>query len=397
MTAKTANRHPETLALHGGVFRSDPVSGAVAPPIYLTTSYQFRDSEHARRLFALEELGYTYTRTINPTREVLERRVAALEEGFAALALATGIAASLYSLLNLAWTGDNVVISADVAGGRNAGIVSSLRQFGIEVRLADPEKPETFVAATDDRTRAYYAESLSVPELRLFPIAEVARSGLKAGIPLIIDNTALPLTCRPLEQSAAVVVYSAAEYLGGHATTAGGLIIDSGKFPWAKHAARFPSLTEPDDSYHGVIWTEVVKKWNATPFVPRTRAHLLRDLGAAINPMAVFQLIQGVETLPLRIRRHNSNAQSTASYLAEHPKVSALSAGNGALTGFDLPSAEAASRFVAALWLFRVSKAYGDVRSTVVAPVTGNRVLLSIGLEHDDDILADLQQALAKA
>ncbi len=397
MTAKTANRHPETLALHGGVFRSDPVTGAVVPPIYLTTSYQFRDSEHARRLFALEELGYTYTRTINPTREVLERRVAALEGGFAALALATGIAASLYSLLNLAWTGDNVVISADVAGGRNAGIVSSMRQFGIEVRLADPEKPETFIALTDERTRAYYAESLSVPGLQHFPIARVAQSGLSAGVPLIIDNTALPLTCRPLDLGAAIVIYSAAEYLGGHAATTGGLIVDSGKFPWPEHAARFPSLTEADDSYHGVVWTEVVKKWNAMPFVPRTRAHLLRDLGAAINPMAVFQLIQGIETLPLRIRRHNSNARRTASYLAEHPKVSALSAGNGALIGFDLPSAEAVSRFVDALWLFRVSKAYGDVRSTVVAPVTGNRVLLPIGLEHEDDILSDLEQALAKA
>ena len=247
MTAKTSNRHPETLALHGGVFRSDPVTGAVAPPIYLTTSYQFRDSEHARRLFALEELGYTYTRTINPTREVLERRVAALEGGFAALALATGIAASLYSLLNLVRAGDNVIVSADVAGGRNVGLLSSLRQFGIEVRLAEPGKPETFVALADDRTRAYYAESLSVPGLRLFPVAEVAQSGLKIGVPLIIDNTALPVTCRPLEQGAAVVIYSAAEYLDGHATTTGGLIVDGSKFPWAEHAARFPSLTEPDE------------------------------------------------------------------------------------------------------------------------------------------------------
>ena len=247
MTTKSGNRHPETLALHGGLFRADPVTGAVAPPIYLTTSYQFRDSEHARRLFALEELGYTYTRTINPTREILERRVAALEGGVAALALATGIAASLYALLNLTWAGDNVIISADVADGRNAGLLASLRQFGIEVRLANPEKPETFLALTDDRTRAYYAESLGVPGLHLFPIAEVAQLGLSAGVPLIIDNTALPLTCRPLDLGAAVMVYSAAEYLGGHATTAGGLIVDGGKFPWAEHAARFPSLTEPDE------------------------------------------------------------------------------------------------------------------------------------------------------
>lgn len=375
MTTKSGNRHPETLALHGGLFRADPVTGAVAPPIYLTTSYQFRDSEHARRLFALEELGYTYTRTINPTREILERRVAALEGGVAALALATGIAASLYALLNLTWAGDNVIISADVADGRNAGLLASLRQFGIEVRLADPEKPETFLALTDDRTRAYYAESLGVPGLHLFPIAEVAQLGLSAGVPLIIDNTALPLTCRPLDLGAAVMVYSAAEYLGGHATTAGGLIVDGGKFPWAEHAARFP---------------------NATPFVPRTRAHLLRDFGAAINPMAVFQLIQGVETLPLRIRRHSANARRASAYLAEHPKVSGLAAGHGALIAFDLSSAEAVRCFVDALWLFRVSKAYGDVRSTVVAPQTGKRVLLSIGLEHEDDILADLEQALAE-
>jgi len=397
MTAKSGNRHPETLALHCGLFRADPVTGAVVPPIYLTTSYQFRDSEHARRLFALEELGYTYTRTVNPTREVLERRVAALEGGVAALALATGIAASLYALLNLAWAGDNVVISADVAEGRNTRLLASLRQLGIEVRLADPEKPETFFASTDDRTRAYYAESLSVPELRLFSIADVAQSGLKAGVPLIIDNTALPLTCRPLDLGAALVVYSAAEYLGGHATTAGGLIVDGGKFPWTEHASRFPSLTEPDDSYHGVIWTEVVKQWNAAPFVPRTRAHLLRDFGAAINPIAVFQLIQGIETLPLRIRRHNANARRAAAYLAEHPKVSGLAAGHGALLAFNLPSSAAARRFVDALWLFRVSRAYGDVRSTVVAPVTGKRLLLSIGLEHEDDILADLEQALIKA
>jgi O-acetylhomoserine (thiol)-lyase len=397
MTTKAGARHPETLALHGGQFRSDPVTSSVAPPIYLTTSYQFRDNEHARRLFALEELGYTYTRTINPTREFLERRVAALEGGVAALALATGIAASLYALLNLARAGDNVVISAGVASGRNAGLLASLRQLGVEARLADPERPEDFLALTDGRTRAYHAESLSLPDLRLFPIAEVARLARGAGVPLLIDNSALPLTCRPFELGAAVAIYSAAEYFGGHATTQGGLIVDSGQFRWEEHAARFPTLTEPDESYHGVVWTEVVKKWGAAPFVPRTRARLLRDLGAAINPMAVFQLIQGVETLPLRIRRHTANAKRAAAFLVGHPKVAGLAA-EGAFIAVDLPSAEAAKRFVSALWLFRVSRAYGDVRSVVVAPaLMGSRALLSVGLEHEDDILADLDRALGQS
>jgi O-acetylhomoserine (thiol)-lyase len=398
MTTKTAARHSETLALHGGQFRSDPVTGSVVPPIYFTTSYQFRDTEHARRLFALEELGYTYTRTVNPTREFLERRVAALEGGVAALALATGTAAFLYAILNLTRAGDNIVISAEVAKGRNAGLLSALRQLGVEARLADAAKPEGFLASTDERTRAYYAESLSIPALALFPIAEVAQIGLGAGVPLLIDNTALPLTCRPLELGAAIVLYSGAEYLGGHATTQGGIIVDGGKFPWAEHAARFASLTEPDSSYHGVIWTEVVKQWNAAPFVPRTRAHLLRDLGAAINPQAVFQLIQGVETLPLRIRRHNANASRVAAFLAEQPQVSELTTGQGALLAFDLENADAKRRFTEALWLFRASKSYGEVRSTLVTPSpSGNRVLLSIGLEHEEDLLADLEQALAEA
>jgi O-acetylhomoserine (thiol)-lyase len=397
MNAKSAARHPETLALHGGLYRADPITGSVAPPIYLTTSYLYRDSEHARRLFALEEIGYTYTRTSNPTREFLERRVAALEGGVAALAVATGIAASLYAILNLARGGDNIVISQDVAGGRNSGLLASLRQLGIEVRLVDADDPRAFASATDERTRAFYAESLSIPGLRLFPIAETARLGREAGVPLLIDNTALPLTCRPLELGAAIAIYSAAEYLGGHGATDGGLIVDGGAFPWEAHAARFPTLTEPDESYHGAVWTDVVKKWNAAPFIPRTRADLLRDLGAAINPLAVFQLLQGVETLPLRIRRHNANARRAAGFLAEHKAVSGLAAGHGALIAFDLPSIEAAKRFIGALWLFRVSKAYGDVRSTVVAPAPlGKRVLLAIGLEHEDDLLADLEQALFK-
>ena len=385
---------PETLAVHGGPFRADPVTGAIAAPIYLTTSYQFRDSEHARRVFGLEELGYTYTRTVNPTREFLERRVAALEGGVSALALATGKAASLYSILNLANAGDNAVIAADVAGDRNKGLLAALRQLGVEVRLANPDEAGSFGRLTDERTRAYYAESLNVPQLRPFPIAATAETARRKGVPLIVDNTALPLSCRPFELGAALVIYSAAEYLGGHGAADGGLIIDSGNFSWEEHAARFPSLTAPDDSYHGVVWTELMKKWNAPAFVPRTRAHLLRDLGAAINPLAVFQIIQGVETLPLRLQRQSANAAKAAALLAAHPKVSRLATGS-ALIAFDLADECAAACFKEGLWLFETTGTYGGVRSAVVPAPAPNRVLLSIGLEHPDDILRNLEQALA--
>jgi O-acetylhomoserine (thiol)-lyase len=395
----TQQRAPkfETIAVHGGHFRADPVTGAVVPPIYLTTSYQFQSTEHARRIFGLEEIGYTYTRTVNPTREFLERRVAALEGGVGALALATGKAASLYALLNLAHAGDNVVVAEDVATGRNAGLLSALRQLGVDVRLASVGDANSFGKLTDARTRAYYAESLSVPYLRTFEIDSVAKTARQFGVPLIIDNTALPLSCRPFERGAAVVIYSAAEYLGGHGTTDGGLIIDGGRFSWEAHGARFPTLTEPDTSYHGVVWTQLVKKWNASPFVARTRAHLLRDLGAAINPLAVFQLIQGIETLPLRLRRQSANTQKVATYLAGHPKISALATG-ASLIALDLADTEAVSRFREALSLFESTAIYGGVRSAVVdSPPAEKRVLLSIGLEHPGDILADLEMALARA
>jgi len=386
-------RHAETLALHGGPYRSDPATGAVAPPIFLTTSYQFRDSEHARRLFYLEELGYTYTRTSNPGREVLERRIAVLEGGSAALAVAAGSAATIYALLNLAEAGDNVVVSNDVARGRNSGILTALRQFGIEIRLADPAG---FADATDRFTRAYFGESLSVPALKPFPIAEVAAIGHRAGIPLFVDNSALPLTCRPLDLGATVVIYSAGEYLGGHGTTEGGLIIDGGTFPWEAHAERFPTLTRPDESYHGAVWVDVVKKWGASPFIARARGRFLRDFGGAISPLNVFQLIQGVETLPLRMRYHLANAGRAAAFLEGHAKVSDLAAGQGALIAFDLPDEGAAARFVEGLSLFLRTEEYGNSRSAVVGPTQTRRVLLSIGLEHEDDILADLAQALKR-
>src|ERR1700729_1779793 len=244
----SASKHPETIALHAG-WRADPATGAVAVPIYQTTSYQFNDSEHAANLFALKELGNVYTRIMNPTNDVLEKRVAALEGGVAALALASGQAASAFSIQNLARAGDNIVSSTDLYGGTWNLFANTMKDQGIEVRFVDPTDPENFRKATDARTRAYYAESLPNPKLQVFPIGEVAAIGRELGVPLIIDNTAAPLIIRPLEHGAAVVVYSATKYIGGHGTSIGGLIVDGGNFPWEQHADRFPTLNQPDEAY----------------------------------------------------------------------------------------------------------------------------------------------------
>ena len=244
--------HPETLVLHAG-YRSDPTTNAVAVPIYQTTSYQFRDAEHAGNLFALKELGNIYTRIMNPTTDVLEQRLAALEGGVAALAVSSGQAASTFAILNVAQSGDNFVTSTDLYGGTWNLFANVFKQFGIEARFVDPADPEAFVRATDERTRAWYAETLPNPKLRVFPIAEVAKLADQVGVPLIIDNTAAPIIAKPLELGAHIVVYSTTKYIGGHGTSIGGAIIDSGRFDWEKNAKRFPLLNEPDPSYHGAV------------------------------------------------------------------------------------------------------------------------------------------------
>jgi O-acetylhomoserine (thiol)-lyase len=315
------NRRFETLALHGGTYRADPTSGAVAVPIYQTTSYQFQDTGHASRLFALEELGNIYTRVQNPTQDALEQRIAALEGGAGALAVASGQTASAYAVLNLAQAGDNIVSSTDLYGGTWTLFSQTLKQFGVEVRFVDPTDPEAFRRATDSKTRAYYAEILPNPKLNVFPIKEVADIGRSLGVPLIADNTATPLIARPLAHGAAVVVYSATKYIGGHGTSIGGLIVDGGNFPWEEHAARFPLLTQPDGAYHGAIWTEAAKPLGPIAYILRARVKLLRDIGAAISPFNAFQLIQGLETLPLRLRQHNENAIQVANFLNTHPLV----------------------------------------------------------------------------
>ncbi len=423
----------ETLALHGGTWRADPETGAVAVPVYQTTSFQFKDTEHADRLFSLEELGFIYSRVTNPTHHALETRIAALEGGAAALAVASGQAASAYSVLNLAGAGDNIVSSTDLYGGTWALFAATLKHFGVEVRFVDPVNPENFRQATDDRTRAYYAESLPNPKLQVFPIGEVATIGRELGVPLIVDNTAAPLQIRPLEHGAAVVVYSATKYIGGHGTSIGGLIIDGGSFPWEEHATRFPTLNLPDPSYHGAIWVEKARAQGPIAYILRTRCVLLRDIGAATTPFNAFQFLQGIETLPLRIQQHTSNAQKVAHFLQQQPGVARVifpglqtgeagrraekyfKRGYGALVGFELAGgAEAGRAFINALKLFYHVANIGDARSLAIHPattthsqlspesqlatgVTPGYVRLSIGIEHPDDIIADLVRGLEAA
>jgi len=429
----TDSKRFETLVLHGGTYRADPASGAVAVPIVQTSSYQFQSTAHASRLFALEELGNIYTRVQNPTWDALEQRVAALEGGAAALAVASGQAASAYSILNLAQAGDNIVSSTDLYGGTWTLFSQTLKQFGVETRFVDPSNPEAFRRATDGKTRAYYAEILPNPKLDVFPIREVADIGRSLGVPLIADNSATPLIARPLEHGAAVVVYSATKYVGGHGNSIGGLIIDGGNFPWEKHADRFPLLTQPDDAYHGTIWTEAAKPLGPIAYVLRVRVKLLRDIGACLSPFNAFLLLQGLETLPLRLKQHNENAIAVAGFLNGRPEVSHvifpglqsgeqrrradayLSGGYGALVGFELKGgAEAGRRFIDALKLFYHVANIGDARSLAIHPastthqqlnseeqlatgVTPGYVRLSIGLEHPEDIIGDLAQALDAA
>jgi O-acetylhomoserine (thiol)-lyase len=421
--------HPETLALHAG-YRADPATGAVAVPIYQTTSYQFKDTTHAANLFALAELGNIYTRIMNPTNDVLEQRITAIEGGVAALAVASGQAASTYSILNIASAGDNFVTSTDLYGGTWNLFANTFKQMGIEARFVDPSDPENFRRATDSKTRAYYAETLPNPKLHVFPIAEVAKIGNELGVPLIIDNTAAPLIARPIDHGAAIVVYSTTKYIGGHGTSIGGIIVDSGKFDWEKHGDRFPLLNQPDPSYHGAVWTQAVKALGPIAYIIRARVILQRDLGAAVSPFNAFQTIQGLETLPLRIREHNRNAQAVVDYLVKHPKVTkvihpsqqtgelrrradaVLKGGYGGLVGFELKDGvEAGKRFINALQLFYHVANIGDARSLAIHPastthsqlssedqlatgVSEGYVRLSVGIEHIDDILADLQQAL---
>ncbi len=430
MTAPS--QHPETLALHAG-WRADPGTGAVAVPIFQTTSFQFNSAEHAANLFALKELGNIYTRIMNPTTAVLENRIAAIEGGAAALAVASGQAASAFAVQNLARAGDNVVSSTDIYGGTWNLFANTLKDQGIEVRFVDPADPEAFRRATDDRTRAYYGETLPNPKLTTFPIAEVASIGRGMGIPLIMDNTSAPILCKPLEHGAAIVMYSTTKWIGGHGNSIGGMVVDGGNFDWQANPTRQPLLNTPDPSYHGAVWAEAAKPLGPIAYALRMRVVLLRDLGAALSPFNAFLFLQGLDSLALRIERHVVNTQAVADFLGRraevtkviHPSVQHgewraradryLRGRFGGMVGFELRGGlDAGRRFIDALKMFYHVANLGDARSLAIHPastthsqldeqerikagVTDGYVRLSVGIEHIDDILADLDQALRAA
>jgi O-acetylhomoserine (thiol)-lyase len=404
----------------------------VAVPIYQTTSYQFKDAKTAANLFGLKEFGNIYTRIMNPTCNVLEERVAALEGGVAACAVGSGQAATAMCIQNLAQAGDNIVASTDLYGGTVNLFKNTLRQQGIEVRFADPADPKNFEKLTDEKTRAYYGETLPNPYLRVFPIKEVSDIGRKHGIPLVMDNTAAPVICKPLAHGAAIVLHSLTKFIGGHGTSIGGIVVDGGNFDWIKDRKRQPLLNEPDQSYGGAIWTDAVPVLTGAniPFIIRFRVVLLRDTGAPLAPFNAWQIIQGLETVGLRMKQHCSNAEKVITFLETQKKVKNviyptnhqgeikerakkyLNGGNGALVGVDLGTVEAGAKFIDNLKMLYHVANIGDARSLAIHPastthsqlspeeqlaagVTPGYVRLSIGIEHSDDIIADIKQALA--
>ena len=429
----TNSQNSETLVLHAGNFRSDTATNSVAVPIYQTTSYQFDNTEHAGNLFALKELGNIYTRIMNPTTAVLEERLAALEGGLAALGVSSGSAAIALSIQNLASAGDNIISSPHLYGGTWNLFRNTFKQFGIEVRFADPDRPESFAELSDDKTRAYFGETLPNPKLKLFPTSEVANLGKARGIPLIVDNTAAPITCKPIKDGASVVIHSLTKFIGGHGTSIGGVIIDSGQFDWIAKPEQQPLMNTPDESYHGAVWGELVPQAIGAPiaFSIRARVVLLRDLGPAISPTNAFQIIQGLETLPLRYREQQLNAQKLADYFKNHKDVTNvihpsqfsgldkeradkyMHTGYGPLLGIELKGGESAGRrLIDNLKMIYHVANIGDVRTLAIHPastthsqlnetdqlatgVTPGYVRFSVGIEHIEDIIADIEQALA--
>ena len=428
----TTSKHPETISLHGGTYRRDESTTSVAVPIYQTTSYQFNSAEHAENLFGLKEFGNIYTRIGNPTTNVLEERVAALEGGVAAVCVSSGQAASAFVVQNLCSTGDNIVASTDLYGGTVNLFNNTLKSMGIEVRYADPKDPENFAKATDKKTRLYYAETLPNPSLRVFPIKEVSDIGRKLGIPLVMDNTACPVICKPLEHGAAIVMHSLTKFIGGHGTTIGGIIVDGGNFDWSVDKERQPNIWQPDASYHGAVWGDAVPVLTGAniPYVIRARVVLLRDLGSAISPASAWQIIQGLETVTLRMKQHCENAEKVKNFLLKHKKIEKViysnlhegeigertkkyfKGGNGALMGIEVKGGkEAGKKFINSLKLLYHVANIGDARSLAIHPastthsqlsekdllaagVTPGYVRLSIVIEHADDIIADIDQAL---
>ncbi|EKB1952238.1 TPA: O-acetylhomoserine aminocarboxypropyltransferase/cysteine synthase [Vibrio parahaemolyticus] len=417
----------ETLSIHFG-YETDPTTKSVATPIYQTVAYEFDNAQHGADLFNLEVPGNIYTRIMNPTNDVLEKRMAALEGGIAGLVVSAGSAAINYAILTLAQAGDNIVSTPQLYGGTYTLFAHMLPNQGIQVKFAKDDKPESLAELIDENTKAVYCESIGNPAGNIIDLERVAELAHAQGVPVIVDNTvATPVLCKPIEFGADIVVHSLTKYVGGHGTTLGGVIVDSGKFPWAQHKGRFPVFNQPEPSYHGVVYTEA---FGEAAFIGRARTVPLRNTGSALSPLNAFMLMQGLETLPLRMERHTDNALKVAEFLEQHDKVSWVSyAGLPSSAHFNLaekymkgkPSAilsfglkdgyKAGVRFYDALKIFKRLVNIGDAKSLACHPastthrqlseaeqkqagVSPEMIRLSVGIEHIDDILADLEQAL---
>lgn len=417
--------HFDTLQIHAGQ-EPDPTTGSRAVPIYQTTAYNFKDTDHAANLFALKEFGNIYSRIMNPTCDVLEKRIAALEGGVAALAVASGSAAITYAIMNIASNGDEIVSASSLYGGTYNLFANTLPKYGITTRFVDPDEAQNFALAITDKTKAIFIETIGNPSANIIDIAAVAAIAKEHKIPLIVDNTfATPYLCRPLELGANIVVHSATKFIGGHGTTIGGLIVDGGNFDWVA-SGRFPEFTTPDKSYNGLIYSE---SFGNLAYILKARVQLLRDTGACLSPFNAFMLLQGLETLSLRVERHIQNAQKIAEYLQKHPQVSwvnypgltdnkyhalaqkYLSLGAGSIFTFGIKGgAEAAKKFVGALKIFSLLANVADAKSLVIHPastthaqlsneqqvsagVAPDLLRLSIGIEDVRDLIADLEQA----
>ncbi|MEZ9629447.1 O-acetylhomoserine aminocarboxypropyltransferase [Vibrio breoganii] len=417
----------ETLAIHHG-YETDPTTKSCATPIYQTVAYEFDDAQHGADLFDLAVPGNIYTRIMNPTNDVLEKRMAALEGGIAGLAVSAGSSAIHYAVLTLAQAGDNIVSTPQLYGGTYTLFAHMFPSLGIEVRFAADDKPETLAALIDDKTKAVYCESIGNPAGNIADLEAISTLAHQQGVPVIVDNTvATPAICKPIEHGADIVVHSLTKYVGGHGTTLGGMIIDSGKFPWAQHKDRFPVFNQPEPSYHGVVYAEA---FGEAAFIGRARTVPLRNTGSALSPMNAFMLMQGLETLSLRMERHCENAIKVANYLQQHPKVSWVSYAGlvdsefyalsekymqgkpSSILSFGLKDGyEAGVKFYDALQIFKRLVNIGDAKSLACHPastthrqlteveqknagVSPEMIRLSVGIEHIDDILADLEQAL---
>jgi len=419
----------ETLALHGGQ-EPDPATGARAVPIYQTTSYQFKNTEHAANLFGLREFGNIYTRIMNPTQDVFEKRIAALDGGVGALALSSGQSASTLALLNIAQTGDEIVSADNLYGGTYNLFHYTFPRFGVKVKFVKSNDLAAFQKAITPKTKAIYAESIGNPKLDVADLEGISKVAHKNGIPFVLDNTVSPYLLRPFDFGVDIIVYSATKFIGGHGTSIGGVIVDSGKFDWDN--GKFPLISEPDPSYHGLDFIEALKPLGNIAYIIKARVTLLRDLGTAISPFNAFLFLQGLETLHLRLPRHSENALSVAKYLKNHHRVNwvnypglddsperervkrYLPKGAGAILGFGIKGGlEAGRKFIDSLQLISHLANVGDAKSLAIHPpttthqqlsveeqlstgVTPDFIRLSIGIEHIDDIIADIEQALAK-